>query len=205
MKIAVITLAIVLVLLVAFVVWRWTSVSRGAAVRDEILSAQIDSLVRKIDGGETVTQQDVAALAARPENRFVLFAALRHRHRADLLPGDYSSSVAQGESALAYWLMHPNELQDAPAAMELVETITRPIDGHDAEFHVYRYRMPEGHWAAKNGWMLGIAGPMPVAAEAYSEMPGAFARGDSDVDSKVQPSELVDWYIEMLRQKGVIK
>ncbi len=205
MKIALITLIIIGALVVGFIAWRLRSVSRGAAERDEKLIARVDPLKKRIEAGETVTLQEVAVLAARPENRFVLFAMLRHMKRSDLLPGNYSSSAAQGESALAYWLMHPNELQEAPAAIELVETIKKPIDGREAELHVYRYRMPEGHWAAQNGWMLGVAGPMPKAGEPYSEMPGAFARGESDLEGKVQPAELVDWYVDMLRQKGVFR
>ena len=116
----------------------------------------------------------------------------------------YSSSVAQGESALAYWLMHPNELQDAPAKMEFVETIARCVDGREADFHVYRFEMPVGHWAEKQGWLLGLAGPMPADGAPYSERPGAFSRS-GDVAGKVKPVELVDWYVGMLKQKGIIE
>jgi len=133
----------------------------------------------------------------------MLFATLREMKRPDLLPTNYSSSVAQGESALAYWMMHPNELQAAPEKIELVETIKRLLDGREAEFHVFRFRMPAGHWAAKDDWELGLAGPMAAGAEPYTEMPGAFSRG-GDIDGKTKPAELVDWYIDMLRQKGVI-
>ena len=101
-------------------------------------------------------------------------------------------------------MMHPNELQAAPEKIELVETVRRHVDGRDAQFHVYRFRMPAGHWAAKDGWELGLAGPMPESAEPYLEMPGAFSRG-GDIEGKVKPAELVDWYVDMLRQKGMIK
>jgi hypothetical protein len=124
--------------------------------------------------------------------------------RPELVPANYSSSVSQGESALAYWMMHPNELQDAPEAIQLVETVTRSIDGQDADFHVYRYKMPAGHWAANDGWILGLAGPMSCGTVPYSERPGAFSRV-GDIDGKVKPAELVDWYVGMLRQKGMIK
>jgi hypothetical protein len=204
MKIALIVLAAFVFLIVVLVVWRWTSVARGANARDEKLIARIDPLGKKIDSGAVVTPEEVAALAAHPEIRFMLFAALRHMNRPDLLPTGFSSSVAQGESALAYWMMHPNELQDAPERIELLETVRRSVDGHDAEFHVYRYTMPSGHWAAKDGWLLGLAGPMPAGGEAYSAMPGAFSRA-GDLDGKVKPGELVDWYVGMLRQQGVIK
>lgn len=197
-------LAVVAVLIVAFVVWRWTSVARGASQRDEKLIARLDPIGKKIEAGETVSPQEIAALAAKPEIRFMLFGALRQMKKPELLPTGYSSSMAQGESALAYWMMHPNELQDAPETIEFVETVKRPVDGRAADFHVYRFKMPAGHWAAKDGWLLGLAGPMPVDAEPYSEMPGAFSRS-GDIDGQVKPTELVDWYVGMLRQKGIIK
>lgn len=204
MKTVLLIFAGFVVLLAAFIIWRWTSVVRGATERDEKLIARIDPLAKKIDAGQPIMPQEVATLAARPEIRFLLFAALRHMNRSDLLPSGYSASVAQGESALAYWVMHPNELGEAPATIELMETIKRPVDGRDADFHVFRYKMPAGHWAEKDGWLLGLAGPMPVAGEPYSELPGAFSRA-GDLHDKVKPGELLDWYVGMLKQKGLIK
>ena len=195
---------VIAVLLVVFIVWRWTSVARGASQRDEKLLQRLDPIGKKIDAGEIVSLHEIATLAAKPEIRFMLFGVLRHMKKAELLPTGYSSSVAQGESALAYWMMHPNELQDAPETIEFVETVKRSAGGRDADFHIYRFKMPAGHWAAKDGWILGLAGPMPVNVEPYSEMPGAFSRS-GDIDGKVKPVELVDWYVEMLRQKGILK
>lgn len=203
-KIILIAAGVFVLLLVVFIIWRWTSVGRGMRQRDEKLFLRLDPLGRKIDACQPVSSQEIETLAAHPEIRFMLFAMLREMRRSELLPTKYSSSVAQGESALAYWMMHPNELQDAPETIELVETIRRPIDGQEADFHVYRYKMPTGHWAAKDGWLLGLAGPLKNEVEPYSEMPGAFSRV-GDIDGKVKPAELVDWYVGMLRQKGMIK
>jgi hypothetical protein len=203
-KIVAIVAGVVVLLLVVFIISRWTSVGRGMRQRDERLLVRLDPIGKRIEAGQTISSQEIEALAARPEIRFMLFRMLRAMNRPDLLPTKYSSSVAQGESALAYWMMHPNELQDAPEAIEIVETIQRPIDGQEKTFHVYRYRMSAGHWAAKDGWLLGLAGPMESYVEPYSEMPGAFSRA-GDLHGKVQPSELIDWYVGMLRQKGLTK
>lgn len=200
-KIAIVAVVVVVCSVVAFIAWRWTSVARGARQRDEKLLVRLDPIGRKLDAGENVSPQEIEALAAHPEIRYMLFAALRQLKRPDLLPTTHSSSIEQGKSALAYWMMHPNELQDAPEAIEWVETVRRSIDGHEADFHVYRYRMPAGHWAAKEGWLLGLAGQMEVGPEPYSDMPGAFSRS-GDMEGKVKPAELVDWYLGMLRQKG---
>jgi len=204
LKIVAISAAVLAVLLVLFIIWRWTSVDRGMQRRDEKLFVRLALISKKIETGQAVSAEEIEVLAARPEIRFMLFAMLRNLKRPELLPTRYSSSVAQGESALAYWMMHPNELQDAPEAIELVETVKRPIDGQEADFHVYRYKMPAGHWASKDGWILGLAGPLKRGIEPYSEKPGAFSRV-GDIDGKVKPSELVDWYVGLLRQKGVIK
>jgi hypothetical protein len=204
LKAVAIAVAVVLVLFVLFIIWRWTSVGRGMRQRDEKLIRRLDPVAKRIESGQAVSPQEIEALAERPEIRFMLFTMAREMKRPELLPTKYSSSVAQGESALAYWMMHPNELQDAPEAIELVETLKRAIDGHESDFHVYRYKMPAGHWAAKDGWILGLAGPMKRSGEPYSELPGAFSRV-GDIHGKVKPSELVDWYVGMLRQKGMIQ
>jgi hypothetical protein len=197
-------LVIVVAAAVTFIFWRWTSVGRGARKRDEKLITRIDPIGRKIAANIAISHQEVDSLAARPEIRHILFAVLRQMNRRDLLPIKYSSSIDQGASALAYWLMHPNELQDAPEKVEHVETVKKPVSGHKVDFHVFRYQMPKGHWAAKDGWLLGISGPMSGTEEPYSELPGAFSRA-SDIEGKVKSSELVDWYIGMLSKKGLVK
>lgn len=204
LKTIAIAAAVVVLLLLGFIIWRLTSVGRGMRQRDEKLLVRLDPLRKKIEAGQAVSALEIEELAGRPEIRFLLFALLRDMKRPDLLPTKYCSTVEQGESALAYWMMHPNELQDAPETVELAETVKRPIDGQETEFHVYRYKMPAGHWAAKDGWILGLAGPMKRGIEPYSEMPGAFSRV-GDIDGKVKPSEVVDWYIGRLRQKGMIR
>ena len=204
MKIALIVFASLVVLLVGFVVWRWTSVVRGASERDEKLFALLGPIAERIENGQVLALGEIATLAAKPEIRHMLFYTLRRMKKTELLPNGCSSSIAQGESALAYWLMHPNELGGAPAAIEFVETVQRPVDGRNAEFHVYRFKTSAGHWAEKDGWLLGLAGPMQADAEPYAEMPGAFSRID-DLDGTIKPAELVDWYIDALRQKGAIK
>lgn len=204
LKIVAIAIVAVVVLVIGFFIWGLISVARGMRKRDEKLLVRLDPIRKKIEAGQPVSAQEIEVLAACPEIRFMLFAMMRELNRPELFPASYSSSIAQGESSLAYWMMHPHELQDAPETIELVETVKKSVDGHDADFHVYRYKMAAGHWAAKDGWILGLAGPMKNGIEPYSDRPGAFSRV-GDIDGKVKPVELIDWYVGMLRQKGMIK
>src|SRR5687767_13418875 len=113
-KIVIIAVIAFVVLVVVFVIWRITSVGRGMRQRDEKLLQRLDPVANRIEKGEAVSAEEIAKLAARPELRYMLFTMLRELKRLELLPTNYSSSVSQGESALAYWMMHPNEMQDAP-------------------------------------------------------------------------------------------
>jgi hypothetical protein len=195
-----IALVAAVVLVIVWLIRRWTSVSRGALQRDERLLKLLEPLENKIEAGKDITKDEVAALAARPEARHLLFAALRDAGKAELLPDTYSSPVDQAASSLAFWMMHPNELQDPPETMELVKTLPRMFDGHQRDFHVFRYRMPAGHWAGEE-WQLGFGVAPPPGTEPYEGMTAAFSRV-GDTEGKVEPEAIVDWYLNMLGQKG---
>jgi len=188
-------------LVIAFIVWLGTSVGRGARRRDERIFTLIEPIVQQLEGGQAVTREEVLQVARRPQTRFLLFAALNELKHQELFPSDFNSPIEQAESALAYWLMHPNELQDAPERIEHLRAITTSLYGADAVVHVFRYRMPEGHWAAKDGWLLGLAGPVDDTAQPYAFLPGAFSRC-SDTEGSITPEELVQWYVAMLEHKA---
>lgn len=201
MKYLLLALAVPVVLVIVWIVWRWTSVGRGARQRNKRLLDILDPLGRKFDAGEVVTKEEVATLAARPELRHMLFAVLRGMEKTELLPDTFRSPVDQAASSLAYWMMHPNELQDPPERIELLKTVPRDFQGTQQEFHVFRYRMPAGHWAGGE-WLLGFAIAPKADEEPYDGVTSAFSRA-GDIEGKVEPEDIVDWYINMLRQKGL--
>lgn len=198
---AVYVLAAVAIALLALVWWRWTSVGRGARQRDEKILQLLDPLGERLEKKERIPPGEVADLAAKPHVRPLLYAMLTHFERLDLFPARYLDTASQGEAELAYWLMHPNELQDAPEQIELVESIVTALgdEGERGEFLVFRYTMRQGHWAAKDGWLLGVAGPYSQDDVPYSGA-GAFSRA-GDKYGEVGPNELVDWYIGLLSRK----
>jgi hypothetical protein len=194
--------AAIAIVIVAFVWWRFTSVGRGARQRDERLLKRLDPIAQRLLAKEKVAEEEIAALARQPQYRPMLYAMLAHFERLDLFPLGYLTPVAQGEGRLVYWMMHPNELQDAPADIELVEEVVRERHGLRLTFFVYRYRMAEGHWAHKDGWLLGLAGPFLDNDPPYTGPAGGFSRG-SDKDGIVKPADLVDWYLGMMQKKGL--
>jgi len=190
------------VALLLFIAWRWTSVGRGVRQRDESILKLIDPIGLKLDEGKTVTKEEVLEIARRPETRFMLYSGLNAMNQTDLIPSCFNSSIEQAESALAYWLMHPNEFRESPEKIEHLQLVTTKLNGENVKFHVFRFRMPDGHWASKNGWLLGLAGPTEENAKPYTIMPGAFSRGP-DTEKTITPQRLVQWYIDMLKKKDL--
>jgi hypothetical protein len=195
-------IAAIACLVLAFLWWRITSVARGARQRDQKIMAILEPVAEKLKAKQPLTSEEIAGLAQQPHVRPPLYELLKYFERVELFPPEYLSIQLQGEAALAYWLMHPNELQDAPDQIELVDTVVRERDDVRARFLVYRYRMPKGHWAENDGWLLGLAGPFLEPEPGYSSAAVGFARA-GDQYGKVQPAELVDWYLALMERKGL--
>jgi hypothetical protein len=160
----------------------------------------IDPLADKLSAGETPSSEEINELARSPVTRSFVYELLKHYERLDLFPEQYRSETAQAESILVHWMMHPNELQDAPDQTELIETVEREVDDRHCRFHVFRYRMPAGHRAG-DAWLLGLAGPFFENDPPYCGVAGAFSRC-ADKHGDVDPEELVDWYIRICAGRG---
>lgn len=182
------------VLLGGFVWRRFTSVQRGIDARDARIVARLQPVEDRLRSGIAANTSEVALLAASPENRPLLHALLKHYEQLSFFPKEHLTVEAQAKANLSYWMMHPNELGDPPVEIEVVETITRSLDGIDGDFVVLRYLMGAEHWASKDGWMLGLSGPFISSEPPYSGVANGFARC-SDKCGRVAPEELVDWYI----------
>jgi hypothetical protein len=96
------------------------------------------------------------------------------------------------ESNLANWLEFPTELDACPDEIEHVERVTIPFDKeNNVHFHVFKFRINEPHWAAKDGWMLGVTGPYFDDSEAYDHPAATFSRFRK-VEA-VSPEEEANW------------
>jgi len=185
----------IVVLIVAFLAWRLTSVGRGARQRDRKIYSQLEGVVQSLEAGHEVTQAQVTDLGNRHELRGLLYGFLKQRERLDLVPEEWRTMESQAKAQLAYWMMHPNELCDPAEQMEIVEIQQRTLGERNAQFVCLKYRMPPEHWAGSQ-WQLGVAGPYFANSLPYDGEAGAFARV-GDLEGEVSPGELIDWYIKM--------
>lgn len=186
----------VAVLLAAFVWWRWTSVARGARKRDERILAILKPLADELLAGRQPSPQAVAQVADLPHARVLLHRMLTDLDAAQLFPERHLSVAAQAEAQLAYWMMHPNELCDPPEELANVAVVRRRLGDEEADFHVLRFRMPDGYWEGRD-WLLGLAGPFFDGDPPYCGPAGAFSRAGDKAD-ETDPKQLVDWFIGMV-------
>jgi len=83
------------------------------------------------------------------------------------------------------WLVYPTELGRVPDQIELKKVVSVDAGGTDGvlDYYLFRFRTLPPHWAAKNGWMAGVAGPFlqkdGPTTEAQGDTFSEFERWDS--------------------------
>lgn len=179
----------VVVIVAAFVAWRlWATLAGGrkAYLR---LAAQIRPVEDRLVAGQEPEPTDLERFASNRETRKVLYDALERHGKLQLFPARYLTVPAMAEADLVAWLCHPNELGAPPDEIELMAQVPAPGgDFAGQDYFVFRYRTKPPHWAAKDGWLAGTAGPYATGVAA-SAGAGTFSRFEA-FDSRT-PAEHV--------------
>jgi hypothetical protein len=172
--IAVAAFAALILVLVGWLYYRAVAGGRRAYAA---LASRIGPVADALAKQEEPSPSDLQRFAAERETRKVLFDALNAFDRTGLFPAEYRTWELMAEADLVAWLCHPNELGDPPAQIELLARVPEPgnVDGKSVYF-VFRYRTLEPHWAAKDGWLAGVAGPYAIDAPPTPHGNGTFSR-----------------------------
>jgi hypothetical protein len=181
------------------VIWRLIATFLATKRRDRLVYEKVAPVIAQIESGKEPDAAAIAKLAEQSVTRRALHEALKGFDREDLFPKQFLTRQAAAEADLSYWLLHPNELDSEPDALELMATLKREYKDMPLEYYIFRYRMLEPHWAAADGWMVGIAGPYLEDSRLYCWAPGTFSTFEK-YDSKT-PGEHVDWLHEMMIKK----
>jgi hypothetical protein len=163
------------VLVAVFVVWRIYATIAGGNRAYRARLAAIEPITAALAGNRAPSDADLQRFARDRNTRQVLFNVLRDADKLNLFPKEHRTWPALAEADLVGWLGHPNELQQAPDEMELMATL--PAPGAPAtHYFLFRYRTNPPHWAAKDGWMAGVAGPYDTSRDPEPYAPGTFSR-----------------------------
>jgi hypothetical protein len=158
---------------------------------------RVPSIAEALKAGAEPDAGELLRFAAASETRRPLYHALAYFDRLDLFPRQYFTFEALAESDLVHWLQFPTELDGVPDEIQLGATVKAPSppDGNSVYF-VFRFRVHAPHWAAKDGWMAGVAGPYDLGATPAPYARGTFSRFDA-YDSRT-PEEHVRVTQELL-------
>lgn len=137
----------------------WARAVRATLARNRRLDSVIDPAVKAVVAGDAAGPELVHRCAKDPALRNGLYARLAEIGKTDVFPEEFRTIDRIAESDMVRWLMHPNELQTAPTAIELLCQADVKESGKRGRCFLFRFRVDSPHWAADRGWMAGIAGP----------------------------------------------
>ena len=202
MKIIFSIIALIIVAIIIFIIYRFITVKRQQSRYNDERFERVKELFDKLVNGQALTENDVLPFAQNILTREITFQLLADYQKIHLFPQIYNNLLAGAESNLANWLLFPTELDACPDEIEHIKRVTFDFDGqnHLVHYEVFKYRVHEPHWAAKNGWMLGVVGPYFDDSEPY-HFPGAtFSRFGSTLDT-VTPEEEAKWVHENISKR----
>lgn len=111
-----------------------------------------------IRSGREVPDAALASIAAEPAWRVPLYETLAAAGQRARFPAKFGTQEALAASEMCRWLAYPTELGRVPDEIELLKVVTRPGDHGPVDYYVFRFRTRPPHWAAKDGWLRGVAG-----------------------------------------------
>ena len=143
----------VISLIVIFIVYRLITVKRQKNELNDERFERIKPLYDKLESGQLVSEIQVLPFAQNMMTREMSFQLLSDREKTHLFPKEFNTIIAAAESNLANWLEFPTELDACPDEIEHIERVTFDFDGENNYVHyeVFKCRVNEPHWAAKDG------------------------------------------------------
>lgn len=150
-----------------------------------------DEASTKLNAGEEPSTAETDSLAKSIETRADFYTLLTQYHKEALFPKAYYSFEKAAESVLTNWLVYPTELDTIPSAIEFVEKVDLKEKDTTFIYYVLRYKTEEPHWAAKDGWMLGVVGPYFQDSKPYDWTTGTFSRFSKV--GETSPEKEVEW------------
>jgi hypothetical protein len=202
MKIVFIIIGLVVLAITIFAIYRSITVKRQNNKLNAERFDRVKELYDRLESKQELTEQDVTPFAKNILTRQATFQLLSDYNKTNLFPKEYNTLVKGAESNLANWLEFPTELDACPDEIEHIKRVTFDFDGQDnfVHYEVFKYRVNEPHWAAKDGWILGVVGPYFDDSKPYDFPQATFSRVSSTLD-KITPDEEAKWVHENISMR----
>lgn len=200
MKIVFIVIGIIVLLIIVFMIYRYFAFKKESAQTYKLRFERIQPIHEKLENGEEITKEVVLEYAKDNKTREMTYQILSEHNKTELFPKEYLTIESGAESSLVNWLEFPTELDKAPDDIIHLEKVKIEFDGNDVFYHVFKYMTNEPHWAAKDGWMLGVVGPYFEDSKPYDFPAATFSRCSSKV-GEIEPKEEAKWVHENIALK----
>ncbi len=194
MIILLLVIGLLLLSIAIFVVYRLIKVKRQNSRLNAERFERVKPLHDKLKSGHSLTESDIYPFAENLLTREATFELLKEHNMTYLFPGEYYTIVKGAESNLVNWLEFPTELDACPDEIQYIKRVTIDFDGQNnfVHYEVFKCRVNEPHWAAKDGWFLGVVGPYFDDSKPYDFPHCTFSRISSTID-KITPEEEAKW------------
>jgi len=194
MKIVFTIIGLIVLAIVIFAVYRFVKVKRQNNKLNTERFDRVKELYDKLESGQEITENDVLPFAKNILTRQTTFQILADHDKTNLFPKEFNNLISGAESNLANWLEFPTELDACPDEIEHIKRVTFDFDGQNnfVHYEVFKCRVNEPHWAAKDGWFLGVVGPYFDDSKPYDFPHSTFSRISSTLD-KGTPEEEAKW------------
>jgi hypothetical protein len=146
---------------------------------------------KRLARGQNLSAEQIEKFASAPETRADFYALLWDFQKQEIFPKEYYNFEKATESRLVEWLMYPTELDTIPSKIEFIKRLTLHENDSTFTYYVYRFKTEKPHWAAKDGWILGVVGPYFKDSQPYDWPKGTFSRFKKIREST--PAEEVAW------------
>jgi len=181
-------------------VYRYFAFKKESAQTHKLRFERIQPLVEKLESGNEISQSDVLEYARDNKTREITYQILTEHKKTELFPKEYLTIESGAESSLVNWLEFPTELGKVPDDIRQLKKVTINFDGNDVFYYVFKYMTNEPHWAAQNGWMLGVVGPYFDDSKPYDFAAATFSRCSSKV-GEIEPEDEAKWVHENISLK----
>jgi len=197
MKTFLIILGQIILVIAIFGLYRLVTVKRQNRKLNAERFERVKELYEKLESGQNLTEKDVLPFAQNVLTRESSYQLLRDQNKTDIFPKEYNTIVKGAESNLANWLEFPTELNACPDEIEYLKRVTYDFDGQNnfVHYEVFKCRVNEPHWAAKDGWFLGVVGPYFDDSKPYDFPHATFSRINSTLN-KITADEEAKWVHE---------
>ncbi len=202
MQIVLIIIGLLVLAIIVFAAYRIITVKRQNNKLNVIRFERVKELYDKLESEQEITENDIMPFAKDRLTRQTAFQLLADHHKNNLFPEEFNNLISSAESNLANWLEFPTELDACPDEMEHIKRVTIDFDGQKnfVHYEVFKCRVNEPHWAAKDGWFLGVVGPYFDDSKPYDFPRATFSRINSTID-KITPEEEAKWVHENISMK----